>query len=489
MVTDGRLEVETTSLPNYVEGSSNVAASDGESFAVSLVDIDDDGDLDIFVTNSGSANNFYMNNGDGSFTDVAGKAGVADEHVESRGVAFADTNGDGFLDFYVSDETSSNHLYVGDGQGHFSDATATAGVAAAGKGQGVCFADVDNDGDMDLFVANFGQPNVLFLNNGKGVFADGSDAAGLAADASDSFGCAFGDVDEDGDLDLIVTNDGAVNKLYLNDGKGSFHDDANAAGVEGGTWPKRAVSFADFNGDGHLDLYYVGPMTGLFDCTGCSKLFFGDGKGHFTDVTTEAGVNFGPTWKSAQGMNVADVDSDGDIDIMVSGMISVTHLYLNDGAGHFTDVQDQIGEDPRLGWGGGIAFGDVDNDGDIDVYVANYNGENQLLLNNAQSTKWLKVRPVDENGHANLYGAEVRVYEALGDSQPQVGVRKQVDGGSGFASQNAYDVYFGLSKSNAAQYEIEIRCGGEWIGKGSNPDLGFLDPNQIVKAKCTRSSR
>lgn len=460
----------------FTEGSASVEDA-GKSFAVAMADVDADGDLDIFVTNSGSANRLYINNA-GSFTEMSTKAGLHDEGA-SRGAVFADVNGDGLLDLYVTDASAANHLYIGDGKGNFKDTTAVAGVGDANTGQGACFADVDGDGDMDLFVANFGQSNVLYINDGKGMFKDGTAEAGLTSGSNSGFGCAFGDVDEDGDLDLYVTNSGQHSKLYVNDGKGIFSDGTSAAGIKDGTGQKRAVSFADLNGDGHLDLYYVGPVID-------NQLFLGDGKGHFIDGTHEAGVAGN---KAAQGMNIADVDGDGDLDIMVTN-IGLPHiLYENDGKGHFKDIASEAGVDYHQ-FGQGVAFGDIDNDGDLDMYVCNYGDllthKNELLINGANVGKWLKVRAVNGNGQANLYGAEVRVFEA--GSQKQVGVKAQVDGGSAFASQNAYDILFGLSSSSASKFDVEIRCGGSWIGKDSDVALGGVAPNQIVKATCGKSA-
>jgi len=226
------------------------------------------------------------------------------------------------------------------------------------------------------------------------------------------------------------------------------------------------------------DLFYVGPMI-------ANKLFVGDGKGHFTDGSAAAGLDHSGT---AQGMNIADVDGDGDLDIFVSQIgISACNLYENDGKGHFKDGAYSAGVDYHTIFGQGVAFGDLDGDGDLDMYLENYglllSKDNKLLMNQASTKAWLKVRPLAQNGHATLFGAEVRLYEA-GTSTPAA-ARTQIDGGSAFASQNAYDAYFGLSSSSAKTFDIELRCGGAWITKATMPELGGVAPNQIVKVKCT----
>lgn len=466
-----------TAEGKFSEGSAQVEDV-GKSFAVAMADVNGDGNLDIFVSNSESANQLYLNDGSGKFHDVASQAGIADEKGASRGVAFADVNGDGNLDLYVTDASAANHLYIGDGKGNFKDGTAAAGVGDAHMGQGACFADVNGDELVDLFVANFGQSNVLYVNNGKGAFIDFTDQAGLTSGSASGFGCAFGDVDEDGDLDLYVTNSGSHNKLYLNNGRGIFTDVTEKAGVGGGgTGQTRACSFADLNGDGHLDLYYVGPAIS-------NQLFIGDGTGTFTDATAAAGVAGN---SAAQGMNIADIDGDGDLDIMVTNIGKPHILYENDGKGKFKDIASEAGVDYHM-FGQGVAFGDVDNDGDLDMYVANYGTfplpkANKLLLNDAKVKKWLKVQIVTTDKKLNAFGAEVRVLET--GSSKQVGVQASVDGGSGFASQNAYEVYFGLDSSSAKEFNVELRCGGSknWI-KGP----AHVKPNKLVMAVCPKAS-
>lgn len=379
-------------------------------------------------------------------------------------------------------------MYKGDGKGNFKDITVHAGVGDTGFGQGACFADIDGDGDLDLFVANFGQSNDMYINNGEGVFENGTLAAGVADPGVASFACAFGDVDEDGDLDLVVHNSKADNHLYINDGKGKFTDTAVTAGVKGDGADGRAVQFADLNGDGHLDLFFVSPKAR-------NMLLFGDGTGHFTDGTDSAGVGSISEF-AGQGFNIADIDGDGDLDIFVSSILESGTLYQNDGHGHFKDVTSAAGLNYHI-FGQGVAFGDLDDDGDLDMVVNTWgtppfgwpSQEDKVLMNQAKIGAWLKVRPVDENGHATVLGQEVRLYHA--GTRTPASVRAQIDGGSAFCSQNGYDAYFGLTsavEAGAKAFDIEVRCGKAWITKELHAELGGVTPNQTVQVQCSKAA-
>lgn len=470
------------------EASKRGVEDDGQSFAVAMADINADGFLDMFVTDSKSSNHLYINKGaadPGKFIEHT-SSNLAAAKDASRGAVFADVNGDGKLDLYVTDTSVENHLFMGDGMGNFKDVT--AGVEDPGMGQGACFADVDNDGDMDLFVANFGQSNNLYLNNGKGIFSNVTAKAGLTSTGNSGFGCAFADLDGDGDMDLYVSNSGQSNKLYMNDGKGTFTETSAEAGCAGDTGMGRGVSIGDLNGDGHLDIYTVAPQT-------ANQMFLGDGTGKFTDATKTCGAgDSGP----AQGVNIADVDGDGDLDIYVANIFSASTLYENDGKGHFTDVSSKAGVNYHL-FGQGVAFGDVDNDGDLDMYVNTYgtppagwpSQDNKFLINQGKVNPYIKVRPTDANGKATRLNTEVRLFEA--GTRTPASVRMQTDGGSGFCSQNEYDVYFGLGSSvanGATKFDIEMRCGGQWITKATMPELANVEPltSGVKSFVCSNSA-
>jgi len=447
------------------------------SFGVAMADVDGDGDLDVFVSNSEETNRLYINtDGKGTFEDMTDGSGLAVSKAATRGVAFADVNDDGKLDLFMTAYGSANLLFLGDGTGRFEDVSFSAGLADMGAGQGACFADVDGDGDLDLFVANFGDSDKLYLNDGSGVFRDVTVSAGVQSDGVNGFGCVFADFDEDGDVDLYVNNDGALNKLYINDGNGVFTDktvESGAGATDGGG---RAVQAADFNGDGHVDLYAVVAQ-------GSNTYLLGNGDGTFTDATAGSGLD--SQSGIAQGMNVADVDGDGDLDILVTVMNNGHALYRNDGAGNFKDVTFRNGAGFNK-FGQGLAFGDLNGDGKLDGYLASWgryfpicplcSSANSQLMNKQRVQSWLKVRPVSGKG-APMIGAEVTVYEA-GSTTKRAAVSARIDGGSGFCSQNAPEAYFGLGSSSASRFDVWTRCRGAW------QTAKDVAPNQVLTVQC-----
>lgn len=453
---------------------------DGTSFGVAFADIDGDGDTDIFVTNSENSNKLYLNSG-GVFADATDGSGLAVSKAKSRGVAFADVDDDGHLDVFISAYAGdSNLLFMGDGTGRFTDVSVQAGVADMGSGQGVCFADVDGDGDLDLFVANFGESDKFYLNDGRGIFSDVTRQAGLESDGVNGFGCSFGDVDGDGDEDLYVNNDGVLSKLYINDGAGVFTDVTEQANAGGNTGGGRGVQMADFNGDGHLDIASVSALGG-------NVFLLSNGDGTFTDKSSDSGIN--SHWGTPQGMQVADFDGDGDLDILIAVLNTPHAVYENDGTGRFRDVQIGAGAGSNR-FGQGIAFGDLNNDGSLDAMIASWgrffplcpfcSARNNLLINQNTQPAWLKVRPLGNKGFPTLLGAQVRVFEA-GTRKPAAAMAR-IDGGGGFCSQNAYEAYFGLSTAvsgGATTFDVEVRCGGSWIARTG------VAPNQLLDVPCT----
>ena len=362
-------------------------------------DYDNDGDLDVYIAIDvmppdpdailPAFNVLYRNNGDGTFTDVTKEAGVQANENGSVGAVWADYNNDNHLDLYIVNLGITNILYKNNGDGTFTDVTKEAGAEGgegpAGSGLGAVFLDADNDGDQDLYVVNgFGPLSFFYLNNGDGTFKDVSQKANVDDPGDPNGGVTVGDYDNDGDMDIYVVNFFVPNVLYQNRGDGTFEDVAKEAGVDVEA-PGMSASFADFDNDGHLDIYVVNK--------GPNVLYRNNGDGTFTDITEDAGV------MAELGSSVATV-------------------------------------------------GDYDNDGFIDIYVANSGpagskkGEpNILYRNNGNGNNWLYVNVMSDKGHVDAIGAKVKVI--AGDLM-QTAI---VSGGQGIV-QNSLMLEFGLGVIN-----------------------------------------
>ncbi len=452
------LDGDSVKVPAFTDvGQSAGVADPGWGRGVAFGDYDNDGDLDIYLTNGRhrSTDRLYRNNGDGTFTDVGQSAGVADPGW-GRGIAFGDCDNDGDLDIYLVN-MGENRLYRNNGDGTFTDVAASAGVddntASAemhdsGVGGVIAFGDYDQDGDLDIYLAPEGM-NRLYRNNGDGSFIDVGQSAGVA-DTGDGNGVAFGDYDNDGDLDIYLANNrGGPNRLYRNNGDGSFIDVGQSAGVADTGWGQ-GIAFGDYDNDGDLDIYLANTSGGP------NRLYRNNRDGTFTDVAAMVGV---ADTGNGNGVAFGDYDNDGDLDIyLVNAGLQPNRLYRNNGDGSFTDVGQSVGV-ADTGGGNGVAFGDYDNDGDLDIYVVNGGyfqlSNNRLYQNNQNDPNFLFVRPLDAQGRFNRHGAVVRVFEA--GTGALVGMRT-IDSGSSMASQNAYDAHFGLPSTGT--YDIEVTFPG-----------------------------
>ena len=230
----------------------------GWNVGSTIADYNGDGFLDIYVSDHVGANILYKNNGDGTFTNVASEAGVDNDGLSS-GVVFTDYDNDGDEDLYVGNQTQPDVLYRNNGDGTFSDVTSEAGLGYGGESSCPEFGDYDNDGDFDLYLCNYGyygaDPNILYRNNGDGTFTDVTLVAGVG-DSSQGADARFGDVDNDGDLDIYVSNRGQGNVLYRNEGGGIFTDISQEAGVDNTSYGT-GMGFGDYDNDGDLDIYVV----------------------------------------------------------------------------------------------------------------------------------------------------------------------------------------------------------------------------------------
>jgi hypothetical protein len=420
-------------------------------------DYDNDGWMDIYLVNSGPCdfykpsaplrNALYRNNRDGTFTDVTGKAGVPGNGY-GMGVAVGDYDGDGLPDLYVTQYPNSI-LYRNNGDGTFADVTAKAGVAAPGWGTSAVWFDYDNDGRLDLFVCRFAdfdqsknvycgghgpgeryycKPNVfkpmpswLFHNNGDGTFTDVSRESGIAASLAKAWGVVAADLNNDGWMDLFVGSDTAPNPLFINQGHGRFSDNGLLAGVAynpfGVARSGMGVDAADYNQDGWLDLFVANVDHEMY------SLYRNNGKGSFDDVSLQSPIGSTTRLMSGWGLKFFDYDNDGNLDLIIANghpdlAIEAHHpelryrepllLFANSGSA-WTNVSAQAGPAfARDLAGRGLALGDFDNDGAVDVLITVNDGVPVLLRNNAaRRHHWLGLKLVGTQSNIDAVGAKV----------------------------------------------------------------------------------
>jgi hypothetical protein len=486
-----------------------------------FLDYDNDGWQDILLVNSANwpekkgAKTYpalYHNNQNGTFTDATGAAGLAVE-MYGLGAAVADYDNDGLVDIYVTTAVGPNRLFRNLGGGKFADVSAKAGVNDPGFSTSAAWFDYDKDGRLDLYVANYvewsvekdqhctldgknksyctpqsykGQSATLYKNRGNGTFENVTQRAGLNDPTSKALGVAVFDYNNDGWPDLFVANDTEPNKLYKNNGNGTFTDEALTAGVafsEAGT-PRAGmgVDTADYDGSGRQGIV-IGNFTNE-----SMALYRNDGTGLFTDEANTSGIGK----MSAQSLTFAtfffDYDLDGLPDIFaanghVSDDISVVqpnvkyaqppHLFRNKGRKKFEEVTAKLGKAmQRAIVGRGAAYGDVDNDGDLDLLVTANNGQARLLRNdNGNQNDLLRVKTVGSRSNRDGIGAKVTVKTAAGGRL--LGVVKT---GSSYCSQSELPLTFGLGKADPAKgLTLEIA----WPS-GQVDIIPEVKPNQAI---------
>jgi len=460
------------------------------SGGVALLDYDNDGLLDIYFVNSltvdllktnGKSKSFlYHNNGDGTFTDVTSKAGVGDVGW-GMGVAVGDYNNDGFDDLYVTC-VGPNHLFKNNGDGTFSDVTKTAGVSDPRWSAGAAFVDYDNDGKLDLMVANYvafdfknlpefgkgrlcqykgipvqcgprglpGDGDTLYHNEGNGTFVDVSKKAGVS-DPNGYYGMGVicSDFDEDGLIDIFVANDSTPNFLYKNNGNGTFEEigfpSGTAVNENGSEQGSMGVTVGDYNHDGLLDLF----VTNFDD--DYNTLYRNDGKLSFTDVSYAAKVAAVSLPYVGWGTKFFDYDNDGWVDLFVAnGHVypqiptykQRNFLHRNNHDGTFSEIGEQLGQpfkEKRAGRG--VAFGDIDNDGDVDLVINNLDGPPTVLRNDGGNTNnSVLIKLVGVKSNRGGIGARVKIVS--GDLVQKDEVRS----GDSYISQSDMRLHFGLER-------------------------------------------
>jgi hypothetical protein len=421
------LPVSLSAQTSFTDVTDQAGVGD-TNFGVGVAwgDFDRDGRLDLYLVNLGQGNVLYLNKGDGTFEDVSFEAGVGDPG-DGVGCAWGDYNNDGLLDLFMSNRPGYHRLYHNNGDTTFTDKAPEFGMSDPfGMGESVAWGDYDNDGFVDLYVVRMMQTNILYRNVAGGDFEDVTAFAGVG-DNGRGEATAWCDYDDDGDQDLYLANAYGYNLLYRNDGDGTFTDFTDSAGIR-----EYANSFGcawgDYDNDGDFDLY-VGRQ-------GANKLYANNGDGTFEDVTSEAGV--GHTGWSL-GVSWGDYDNDGWLDLHLANHQGDDVLYRNLGDGTFEDVTDQAGVHNFFN-GRGDIWGDYNGDGFLDLYVSNHDGaRNVLFENNGNDNHFLHLRLIGVLSNKDGIGS--KVVSVCGE----VRMTRQIEGGSGFASQNSLPVEFGLA--------------------------------------------
>lgn len=400
---------------------------------VAFVDYDNDGDLDIYVS-SDPHDILYRNNSDGTFSDITAKIGIfiPDDGV---GIAFGDYDNDGDHDLYIPVNDGSDLLLQNQGGKLFVNVSDEVGINNPARARSASFIDFDNDGYLDIYVVNEWSANLLYKNiNGK-FFIDVAERMGVN-NVGPGRCQAWGDYDNDGDLDLYVTNRGMQNILYRND-RDSFKDVTVEAGCPGGG-DSTGVAFADYDNDGYLDLY-VGDAKGAY-------LYHNERDGTFKQVDSKIGINIhmGPSSPA-----FADFDNDGYQDLFVLVWEGNAVLYRNNGDGTFSDAT-QISNVSAEGNGWGITCGDYNNDGWLDIYASFATRNNILYQNDGGDNNWLQIRMIGTISNRDCIGTRVKL---ITNNQTQI---REVQGSSGYGSQNSILIQFGLGKANIVD-SLEIR--------------------------------
>jgi hypothetical protein len=480
---------------------------------VGLLDYNNDGLLDIFFANGGHVrdimatpinfdrrnpaywNRLYRQNPDGSFTDVTEPAGLADAGNSNygMGVAIGDYDNDGFPDIYVTN-FGKNILYHNNGDGTFTDVTAKAGVAAGGWSVSAGFFDYDNDGRLDLFVTRYldwsveksktcgsekptycppgdfpAITNILYHNRGDGTFEDVSISSGIAAKKGHGLGVAFADYDGDGYTDVFVANDVSDQFLFHNNGNGTFTEcglDSGAALSESGRMPSgMGVVFQDYDNDGLPDLLVTQLPHDPY------VLFHNDGRGSFSAQELEAGLGVLSGSASGWGVGLEDFDNDGWKDAFIVQGHVFDNVQIYDDSLRYREppllAMNRAGRFERADAGSdvpvagrGAAFGDLNNDGWMDVVATSLGESPQFYFNRRGQFHWLTITLRGKRSNRDGFGARVQVN----------GQTRFATAAGSYLSSNDKRLHFGLGSAETADIEIRWPSGIRQVLRGITAD-------------------
>ena len=481
---------------------------------VALFDFDNDTDLDLYFVNGSDlpgmtssippTNRFYRNDG-GTFTDITDEASVGDTGY-GLGCCAGDYNNDGFTDLYVTNY-GANVLYRNNGDGTFTDIANTAGVDGDQFSSGCAFVDVDADGHLDLYVVNYvrfnpdtnpecsrqdtptyctpealpGVADVFYRNNGDGTFTDVSESIGIGTANGKGLGVVCGDIDNDGDVDIFVANDTTPNFLYRNERNGvAMTEDALFAGValseEGRAYSGMGANLGDFDNDGYLDIV----ITNFQDQT--NSLYHNAQGGFFTEMSFAKGIGERSLPYLAWGVDFMDANNDGWLDLFIANghlddniaeidpigtYAQPNQLFLNHRGIRFSEISDAAITQQKVSRG--TAFGDIDNDGDVDIVVSNLKDTPTVLRNDSDNaSQWLTVKLIGMHCNRDAIGTRVTLVSG-GLTQ-----MREVKSGSGYLSQNDLRLHFGLADATRID-TLTVR----WLC-GKVQTLQNVETNQVL---------
>jgi enediyne biosynthesis protein E4 len=525
----------------YTGGTEKNHILESTGNGVLLLDYDADFDLDIYFVNAfrfpkkgqtePNRNVLYRNEGNFTFTDVTTASGTG-AAVYGQGGCVGDVDNDGLPDMYITN-FGPDILYRNNGNGTFSDITAKANVSDSRWSIGCTFFDADKDGDQDLYVANYleatweqvhsarrtrlwrgkvevldgpkglpGSRDSFYLNNGNGTFTEATEKAGLTS-GSDSYsmGVVSFDYDNDGDIDLYVANDSTPNCLYRNRGKGTFEEIGTMTGAaynaDGQEQGSMGVDFGDYNKDGWFDLV-VTNFAHDYDTLYRSL----EGK-FFQDESYASGIAIPTFVPLAWGILYMDVDQDADLDLFVSnGHIypqvdqdkslhesyrQKNLLFLNEN-NKFKDTTDQAGSGLQIIKSSrGAAFGDLDNDGDLDIVISNQDDKPDLLENRSRTgNHWITFQLVDTKQSPLAIGASVKM------TTGKLSQMRQIASGGSYASQNDLRLHFGTGTATKID-QLEVRWPDGAVENYTNLATDYFyrikrgsKPQQIANLSVTR---
>ncbi|MDI6779004.1 MAG: FG-GAP-like repeat-containing protein [Bacteroidota bacterium] len=474
-------------------------------YGVAIDDINNDGLKDIYnvcifeqnrlyiqqfkesATGEFSINQFVEESIERNATGFTGEKSIASVAELYLGVGLSDVDNDGDLDLYLCDLSGKNKLLLNNGNGYFQNVSEQTGrpIGENERTNSAVFGDVDNDGDLDLFITNEYSTNRLFLNKGNGFFEDVTERSGLKSEGG-GMCAAFGDIDGDGDLDLYVTNWAAKNVMYRNENNKlsgiKFTDITDSAGVGGEFYTKsNAVCFADFDNDGDLDLFVTNRKTS-------NRLYLNKRNNEFEDITKNA---IGLDSMLSYGASFADFDQDGFLDLYVAN-VGDDIIYKNINGTKFIDIT-LLWDATIGGYSTGTAVGDIDNDGDVDLFVGNYLGANSsLFLNRLDTENFVTITIEGTKSNRDAVGVKAWIYKSgYSESKEHLLGYREINSGTGYSSHSSKELHFGLGENKFCDIVIYFPASGikkviKNIKKGSRLNVS---EEEWLKAILSLSSK